>query len=429
MSYKHTDKTIGEIGQELKVDYVLEGSVRREGGRARVSAQLIRVSDQTHLWAENYDRDLKSVLEIESELGKTIAQEVQLNITPQRQLELSKERTVDPDAYDLYLRGRFYWNQRTATAINESIGFFQQAVGKDPKFALAYAGLADAYNISNIVGALSPKESLPQARAAAERAIEIDPSLAEAHAALGMEKSHYDFDFPGAEHEFLTAIELNPSSAYAHLFYSNCYLLPMGRVQEAIAENRKALDLDPLSLPINNFMAMSYLFAGDYQRAYQQFQHTIGMDPTFPLAHDYLSVLLLATNQYEAAIQEEERADLLRGSSTQDASARAATALKAYRSGGANAYWRWSIKTLSRTKRPDGSLWAGGMAIGYAMGGDKDRAFQWLNTAYEQREGQDITLAKVDPFLKNLHGDPRFTAFLKRMGLPEQEVQPVGSIN
>jgi TolB-like protein/DNA-binding winged helix-turn-helix (wHTH) protein len=163
MAYKHTQKTVGQIGQELGVDYILEGSVRREGGRARVSAQLIHVSDQTHLWAENYDRELKSVLEIESELGKTIAQEVQLNITPQRQLELSKQRTVDPDAYDLYLRGRFYWNQRTATAINESIGFFQQAVEKDPKFALAYAGLADAYNISNIVGALSPKESLPQA--------------------------------------------------------------------------------------------------------------------------------------------------------------------------------------------------------------------------------------------------------------------------
>lgn len=429
MSYKHTQKTVGQIGQELGVDYILEGSVRREGGKARVSAQLIRVSDQTHLWAENYDRELQSVLDIESELGKTIAQQVQLNLTPQRERELAKLRTVDPEAYDLYLRGRYYWNQRTPPGIKESLGYFQQAIGKDPDFALAYAGLADAYNLSNIIGPLSPKESLPQAKAAAERAIQLDPSLAEAHAALGMEKSHYDFDFPGAEREFLKAIELNPNSAYAHLFYSNCYLMPMGRVQEAIAENKKALNLDPLSLPINNFMAMSYYFAGDYQKAYQQFQHTIEMDPTFSLAHDYLSGLLLVTDRYEEGIQEAEKSDLLRGTSPQEASARAANALKAFKSGGAKAFWEWNVNLLRRSKRPDGSVWAGGMAMGYAMAGDKGKAFEWLNNAYEQREGQDITLVKVDPLLKNLHGDARFTAFLKRMGLPAGEVQPIGANN
>ena len=239
-----------------------------------------------------------------------------------------------------------------------------------------------------------------------------------------MEKSHYDFDFPGAEREFLKAIEVNPNSAYAHLFYSNCYLMPMGHVQEAIAENQKALQLDPLSLPINNFMAMSYYFAGNYEKAYQQFRHTIQMDPTFPLAHDYLSALLMVTNRYQEGIQEAEKAELLRGTRPQEASAQAAGALKAFKSGGATAFWEWNVNRLRRSKRPDDSVWAGGMAMSYAMAGDKDKAFEWLNTAYEQREGQDITLVKVDPLLKNLHGDPRFTTFLKRMGLPAGEVPP-----
>jgi len=188
---------------------------------------LIRVSDQTHLWAKNYERDLKNLLEIENELGQTMAQQVQVNLSTQRQVELSKMRTADPEAYDLYLKGRYYFNQRTPPGIKQSIGYFQQAIVKDPDFALAYAGLADAYNLSNIVGLFSAKESLPKAKVAATKAIELDPTLAEAHAALGMVRSHYDFDLPGAQKEFLTAIELNPNSSYAHFLYSNCYLMPV----------------------------------------------------------------------------------------------------------------------------------------------------------------------------------------------------------
>src|ERR1700677_1744179 len=283
MAYKHTNKTVSQIGHELGVDYILEGSVRPEGGKARVSAQLIRVSDQTHLWAQNYDRDLQDLLDVQNDLGKAIAEQVRANLTPQRQFELSRKHMVNPEAYDLYLKGRFYWNQRTPDSIKESIGYFQQATAKDGNFALAYAGLADAYNISNIVGPVSARDSLPQAKAAAMRAILLDPSLAEAHAALGMEKSHYEFDFPGAEKEFLKAIDLNPNSPYAHLFYSNCFLMPMGRKAQAIAENKRAVEIDPLSLPINNFMAMTYMFAGDDESAYRQLQHTIAIKPRFHL--------------------------------------------------------------------------------------------------------------------------------------------------
>ena len=270
MVYKHTDKTVSQIGHELGVDYILEGSVRRANGRARISAQLIRVSDQTHLWAQSYDdQGLRNFLDVQNEIGRAIAEQVQVNITPQRQLEMSKMHAVNPEAMDLYLQGRFYWNQRTKTALRESIVLFKEATAADPGFALGYAGLADAYNISGIIGMYSAKESSPPAQEAAIRAIQLDPSLAEAHAALGMEKSHYDFDLPGARAEFLKAIELNPNSAYAHFFYSNCYLMPMGQRAEAIAENKKALELDPLSMPINNFLGETYLLAGDYSQSYR----------------------------------------------------------------------------------------------------------------------------------------------------------------
>ena len=421
MAYKHTNKTISQIGQELGVDYILEGSVRREGGEARVSAQLIRVADQTHLWAQNYERELHDLLQIENELGKAIARQVQINLTPQQEIDLSRMRTVNPDAYDLYLQGRFYWNQRNPAAIKQSIGYLQRATEQDPNFALAYVGLADAYNIGNILGAYSPKESLPEAKAAATKALALDPSLAEAHAALGMEKSHYEFDFPGAQREFLKALELNPNSAYAHLFYSNCYLAPMGRMSEAISENQRALELDPLSLPINNFMGMTYAFAGDYEKAYRQFQHTIAMDPTFPLAHQYFYFLLAAMGRYEEGIKENEKSEVLSGASSEDAATEAATRLQAFNTGGEKGFWQNNLeRALEELKQPGGEFVSpGDVAAAYALAGDKDNAFKWLDKAYQERDGEDITLLKCDPSYKNLRGDPRFADLLRRLGLPD----------
>jgi len=420
MAYKHTDKTIGQIGRELGVDYILEGSVRREGGKARVSAQLIRVSDQTHLWAENYDRELADMLDVQNDLGRSIAEQVSANLTPQRQIELSKKHIVNPEAYDLYLKGRFYWNQRTPGAIKESIGYFVQATAKDPNFALAYAGLADAYNISNVVGLYSPSESFPQAREAAMRAIQLDPSLAEAHAALGMEKSHYEFDLPGAEREFLKALEVNPNSPYAHLFYSNCFLLPMGRKAQAIAENRRAVEIDPLSLPINNFLGMTYMMAGDDDSAYRQFQHTIAMDPSFPLAHEYFSWFLTTTGRYEESIKEKEKGDVLSGASPEQAAAEAIVMEKAFKSGGEKRFWQKDLELeLKAGQQPGASASPFMLAADYAMAGQTDKAFEYLEKSYEEREGQDLTLLKFDPSYKNLRSDPRFSAMLRKIGLPQ----------
>jgi len=417
MSYKHTNKSISQIGRELGVDYILEGSVRREGGNARVSAQLIRVSDQTHLWAQNYQRELHDLLQIENELGTAITRQVQGNLTPQQQIDLSKTRTVNPEAYDLYLKGRFYWNQTSPAATKESVGYFQQAIAKDPDFALAYVGLAEAYNIGNITGAYSPEESFPKARAAATEALALDPSLAEAHAALGMEKSLYEFDFSGAQKEFLRAIELNPNSAQAHFLYSNSYLSPMGRMTESIAENKKALELDPLSLPMNLLLGVAYMCAGDYEESDQQFRHTIAMDPTYPLGPIYYSFLLKITGRYEDGIRENERGEVLGGSSPENAAAKATIIREALQKGGEKAAWRKELELILGTRPMDQS--PGNVASVYALIGDKDKAFEWLDKAYAERDGMVLAQLKVDPSFKNLRGDPRFANLLRRMGLPE----------
>lgn len=427
MAYKNTDKTISQIGRELGVDYVLEGSVRIEGGKARVSAQLIKVSDQTHVWAQNFDRDLKNLLEIEDELGQTLAQSVRLNLNPERQVELSKMRTPNPEAYDLYLKGRYYWNQRTPAGMKQSIGYFQEAIKKDPEFSMAYAGLAEAYNLSYNFGLYSAKESSLQAKAAATKALELDPSIAEAHTALGKVKSHYDFDFPGAEREFLKAIELNPNSANAHFFYSNSYLLPMGRVAEAIAENKKALEVDPLSLPMNSFLGQMYAFAGDYDGAYKQFQHTIKMNPNFLLAHSFLSGVLQQQGRYKESIQEFEKSQLLMGVSSAGAANEAARKLDAFDKGGERGYWEYLLQKALQDRQGSPTthlphadiLGPTGIAAIYAKLGDNDNAFLWLDRAYEEREGQILTLLKVDPPFDSLRNDPRYGAFLRKMGLPE----------
>jgi tetratricopeptide (TPR) repeat protein len=333
---------------------------------------------------------------------------------------LAKRPTDSPEAYQLYLRGRYSWNQRTPRGVKKSIDFFQQAVEKDPNFALAYAGLADAYNFSNILGVLAPKESSPRAEAAAVKALALNPQLGEAHTALGLVRSHYHFDFLGAQREFLKALGLNPNYANAHLFYAGAYLTPMGRHEEAIAEMRKALEVDPLSLPLNNMMAETYLWSGDYQKALQQFQHTIDLEPTFPLAHFFYAGLLTEMGSYEEAIKENQTGELLSGASPEEAGALAAEFQKALQVGGPKRYWQKNLGiTLKEYTRAGIQYFPTiGVASAYARVGDKENAFQWLDKSFQDREGQDITLVRWLPDFKSLHTDPRFADLLRRMGLP-----------
>jgi TolB-like protein/Tfp pilus assembly protein PilF len=315
MRYKGMRKPLPEIARELGVDGIVEGTVVRSASRIRITSQLIYAPSDQHLWARSYESDLSDIVTLQGEVAQAIAGQVRAVLTPEERSHLAKRATDSPEAYQLYLQGRYSWNQRTPRGVKKSMDFFQQAVEKDPNFALAYAGLADAYNFSNILGVLAPKESSPQAEAAAVRALVLDPQLGEAHTALGLVRSHYYFDFLSAQREFLKAFGLNPNYANAHLLYAGAYLTPMGRHEEAIAEMKKALEVDPLSLPLNNMMGESYLWAGDYQKALQQFQRTIDLEPTFPLAHFFYAGLLTEMGRYEEAIKENQTGELLLGAS------------------------------------------------------------------------------------------------------------------
>lgn len=420
MRYKGARKALPDIARELGVDGIVEGTVIRSGNRIRITSQLIYAPMDQHLWARSYERDLGDVVTLEGEVAQAIASEVRATVTPQQRTRLSARATTNPGAYEAYLKGRYYWNQRTPPGVKKSIEFFQQATEKDPNFALAYAGLADAYNFSNILRVLAPKESFPEAKAAATKALVLDPELAEAHAALGLAKSHYDFDFTGAQREFLKAIELNPNYANAHLFYSGAYLTPMGRHEEAIAEVKEALELDPLSLPLNNYLGNAYLWAGDYEKSLRQFQRTIDLDPAFPLAHFFFAGLLEATGKIEEAITENQKGELLLGASPEEAAALAAEFRKALQTGGPKGYWQKNLELTLKFHKKGGPGYhaAIDMASAYASASDKENAFRWLEKSFADREGQDITLLRWLPAFNSLHGDPRFVDLLTRMGLP-----------
>jgi len=420
MRYKGMRKPLPEIARELGVDGIIEGTVVRSAGRIRITSQLIYAPSDQHLWAHSYERDVGDLVTLQGEVAQAIAREVRAALTPEQRTRLSARVTTNPSAYEAYLKGRYYWNQRTPAAVSKSIEFFEQAVEQDPDFALAYAGLADAYNMSNVLGVLAPKESSPEAKAAATRALVLDPQLAEAHAALGLVKSHYDFDFPGAQREFLKAIELNPNYANAYLFYAGAYLTPMGRHEDAIAEMKKALELDPLSLPLNNMMANTYLWAGDYDKSLQQFQRTIGLDPAFPLVHFFFAGLLQELGKYDQAIKENQRGELLLGVSPEQAAAEAAEFQKAFQSGGPRGYWQKNLDITLKEHKQAGARYFEVIALAsaYARVGDKENAFEWLEKSYADKEGQDITLLRWLPDFNSLHNDPRFSVLLGRMGLP-----------
>jgi len=420
MRYKGMRKSLPEIARELGVDGIVEGTVMRSAGRIRITSQLIYAPSDQHLWARSYERDVGDLVTLQGEVAQAIAVEVRATLTPEQRTRLSARVTTNPAAYEAYLKGRYYWNQRTPAAERKSIEFFQQAVEKDPDFALAYAGLADAYNFANILGVLPPKESSPEAKAAATKALMLDPQLAEAHTALGLVKSHYDFDFPAAQREFLKAIELNPNYANAHLLYAGAYLTPMGRHEDAIAELKKALELDPLSLPLNNMMGSSYLWAGDYEKSLQQYQRTIGLDPAFPLVHFLFAGLLQELGRYDEAIKENQRGELLLGVSPEEAAAEAAEFQTALQSGGPRGYRQKNLEITLKAYKQAGTSYFEAITVAgaYARAGDKQNAFKWLEKSYEDREGQSITLVRWLPDFNSLHNDPRFADLLGRMGLP-----------
>ena len=411
-AYKHTNKTIAQIGRELGVDYILEGSVRREGGVARISAQLIRVKDQVHLWAHNYDRETGGLLALQNELGRAIAQQVQVKLAPPSGGGSTNKYAPNPEAYELYLKGRFYLNQRTYAEIDKSTEYFQRCIEKDPGFALGYAGLADSYLANTI---RSPQDFDPKAKAAAARALELDGELAEAHAALGAEKADFEYDWPGAEREFKRAIELNPNYAEAHFRYALSYLMPQGQSENAIAEMKKALQLDPFSPIYNTVFGLTYFYARRYDQAQEQFKKAIDLNANFFVTHYHLAWLYSQSGQYENAISELTKGRLLSGDDrTVKAAAPDEVALrKAWAALGARGFWQ---QLLRSNEKLVGNIGEFDVPQIYARLGDKQKALESLARNYEERRALG-TLLNVDPAFDSLRSDQRFGDLVRRMGL------------
>jgi TolB-like protein/DNA-binding winged helix-turn-helix (wHTH) protein/Tfp pilus assembly protein PilF len=405
MAYKHTNKTITQIGHELDVEYILEGSVRREGGEARVSAQLIRVSDQTNLWAQNYERNLLDLLQIENELGKAIARQVQISLTPQQEMDLSKMRTLNPDAYDLYLKGRFYWNQRTPAGFWKGIESFKQAIEKDPDYAQAYVGLADCYILLGPNDVLPAKEVYPLAKAAALKALQLDDGLAEAHASLGFLMLLYDWNPPQAEKQFQRAIELDPNYPTAHHWYAYD-LAAMQRSDEAVAEIRRAVELDPLSSIINTDAGQILLFARRSDEAIAQCHKAIGLDPEFKQAYWYLALLYQEEGLFDQALD----AFLKAPPGFPDSQT---AAIRSSGISGIKSYWRQRLAMLEQqAKEHYVSPYA--FAVTYALMGDRDRSLENLGKAIDERY-PSMVFVQIEPVFDSLRSDPRFAALLHRI--------------
>src|SRR5438093_2875698 len=413
--YKSAPENLPEIAKQLGVAHILEGSVQKSGEAVRVNVQLIKAANDSHLWADTFDRKLTDVFAIESEIAKSIAETLQAKLTGSEKSLITKTPTVNPEAYELYLKGRFFWNKRTGADLLKSIDYFKQAVEKDQKYALAYAGLADAYVLLPPYGAASPSESFPQAEAAARKALELDDTLAEAHTSLGQVLLFYDLNFAGSTREFERAIALDPNYATAHHWYGSGPPLALGQFDRAITEGKRAVELDPLSLICNADLSWTYFFARRYHEAEAQARKSLEMDSRFYLAHYYLGEVLQFKGQLTEAIAEYKKAAEL-----DDDPFVLGLLAQAYAKLGQRDEALKMLGQLQQlaTRRYVTSY---SFALVHIALGEKDKAIDWLERSYRDHAGPDIALIKVDPFLDSLRGDPRFQALVQNILTPKSK--------
>ena len=420
MQYKGAHKNVAQIGRELGVEYLLEGSVRLSGDKVRITAQLIAVNDQTHLWADSFDGTSSDVLALENDVARAISAKILLALPAEAVQALKTAHVVDPQAHTAYLEGLQAWNRRTMPAFEDAAADFGRAIAIDPNYALAYAGLARTYSLASVVGFGAPTATMPKAQAAASTAIALDASVASAHSTLAFVRAHFDFDWSGAEREFRRAIELNPSDAYAHLFYSNSFLSPRGRHDEAIAEMKIAIQLDPLSAPVDTFLARTYVWAHRYQDAFAHLTKSVQRFPTFALGHERLAQVYTYLGRFDEAIKEESRARLLSGKDAHEVAQQEDALRAAYAARGVRGYWEQLLEA-SRTAigAPEAYTGSYGDAVLYARLGEKQKALESLERAYAERQLAMTELA-VEPAFTALRTEPRFGALMKSVGLAKQ---------
>jgi TolB-like protein/DNA-binding winged helix-turn-helix (wHTH) protein/Tfp pilus assembly protein PilF len=408
--YKGSTLAAREIGKELNADYLVQGSVRRSSDRIRITVQLIKARDQIDVWTESYDRELKDVLAVQDSVVRSIASEIHIALTEEQEERLATPQQISPEAYEAYLKGRYYWNKRTGESMQKAEQYFEQAIDKDPTYAAAYSGLADCNSGLTWHGFKSPAEALPKAYAAARKAIEINPESAEAHASLGLAMSHR-WDWTGAEAEYRRALHLDPQYANAHHWYGD-YLSIRGRHGEALAEAKHALELDPLNLMISTWVGLRYYMARDYSRAIDQNRNSVELDPNFAAAHLLLGEDYLGAGLHSEAVIELKKAANLSGDSPLY-TAQVAVALAVGGRSGDALRIAHQLEAISRKRYVSPY----GLAQIYAASNKSEDTFKWLQAAYENHAVWMGYLA-VDPIFDRYRSDERFKDLLRRIGLP-----------
>lgn len=411
MQYKSTTKTIEQIGRELHVSHVLEGSVRRAGDQVRVTAQLVQVSDQTHVWAESYERDLRDILRVQSDLARAIAEQIEVNLTPVERARLAKHRSVEPEVYEDYLKGRYLWNRRTPAALRQATRLFESAAARDPHSALAWSALADCYIVPGTWSWTAPRYAAANADRAAIKALNCDATLAEPHASRGLVLALFQRQFREGEQAFRRALELNPNYATAHHWYS-FLLAAQGRLPEAIAEIRKARELDPLSAIIHTNWGTILYWDHQYDAAIEQYQETLALNPHFWTAHWMLGLALEEKQQYAQAVEQQRLAiENLPGQS----SLLLASLARAHALAGSSGKAVALLRRIERRSTGSGIAWYH-CAMAYVALGDTDTAFRLLHEACKERDIW-VVFMRADPRLGPLRRDRRYADLLERAGL------------
>jgi TolB-like protein/Tfp pilus assembly protein PilF len=412
-NFNSAPENLPQIARQLGVANFLEGSVQKVADKVRVNVQLINALTNAHLWAETYDRKLTDVFAVESEIAKIIADTLRAKLTGREVATISARPTENSAAHDLYLKGRFFWNKRSATELQKALGYYQQATEEDPNYALAWSGIADVYVLLPLFGGANPKDAYPKAKEAANKAAGLDPNLAEPHAALGLLASIFDFDVAQSIREFEKAIALNPNYATAHHWFGNSVLEAIGDFDRSISEMKRAVELDPLSIPINGDLGVAYYYAGRYPEAIAQLRKALDLEPNSYYVHYNLGEALELSGDLPGAIAEYQKAVSLDDDPYVLALLGHAKALAGDRDAALKI-----LEQLSRTTRylPDYSV-----GLVYLGLGDKNQAMDWFEKSFAKRQ-PDMNTVRFDPLLKPLHGDPRFEALAEKI-LPANELR------